>query len=76
MGDSSYSAYLLHLPILSSIMLSPLGALNPYALLIVLIATTVAASHLSLMLLEKPSRRWLAGSGHRPAFEAGGRQPD
>jgi peptidoglycan/LPS O-acetylase OafA/YrhL len=56
-GKISYSVYLLHLPIITGLVaLTPL-AQWPVVFLVVAFALTVAASHLSFLLIESPARR-------------------
>ena len=61
LGDSSYSAYLLHLPVLRALLLSPLVATEKHVFLVIYVAATVVVAHLSYTMLERPARRAISG---------------
>lgn len=60
LGDSSYSAYLLHLPVLHLLMITPLAQANIYIALGVFLIATALVSWVSFVYLETPSRRLIS----------------
>lgn len=67
LGDASYSAYLLHMPLLHLLMKSPLGQANHYVSLAIFLVATALVAWLSYTYIEKPTRRFIAGRGNTPA---------
>ena len=61
LGDSSYSAYLLHLPVYHTLVFSDVLRSNVYLFLAVFLVATIAVSWLSFRFIETPARRWVNG---------------
>lgn len=65
LGDSSYSAYLLHWPLLRAMLKLPVITVEKHVFLVIYLLATMLVSYLSLLLLERPARRFISGRNVR-----------
>jgi peptidoglycan/LPS O-acetylase OafA/YrhL len=72
LGDASYSAYLLHLPVLHLLKMTPLTQANNYVFLVVFLLLTALVSWVSFRYFETPTRRFISG---RKASDVRSRRP-